>query len=92
MAHEILKFQNGMPMNCLPKAWEYSQNQNEFSEALFIREIALVDAETAAQLCEQLGYPVSIEAIKKRIATVQTLPNHVVYVSSVSHTVVGWID
>jgi GNAT superfamily N-acetyltransferase len=61
-------------------------------EGLFIREIALADAEAAAQLCEELGYPASIDAIRKRIAALQTLPDHMVYVICTGDMVIGWID
>ena len=68
------------------------QESKPISEPLFIRKVDARDAETAAQLCEELGYPVSIEAIKKRIANLERLPDHVVYVGTVSEMVVGWID
>ncbi|MGC2660263.1 MAG: GNAT family N-acetyltransferase [Bryobacteraceae bacterium] len=75
------------------RTWEtYTTKLNQAAEALLIREIAAGDAETAAQLCEQLGYPVSVEAIKERIANVQTLQDRVVFVGSVLRVVVGWID
>ena len=52
---------------------------NQAAEALSIRNIAAGDAESAAKLCEQLGYRFSVEAIKERIASVQTLQDRVVY-------------
>jgi GNAT superfamily N-acetyltransferase len=66
--------------------------QNTSCENVLIREIALADAEPAAQLCAELGYPVSGEAVKERIVALQGVADHVVYVACLGETVVGWID
>ncbi len=79
-------------MDCLPETGESDRIQNEVQKNLFIREIAGNDAEAAAQLCVELGYPASIDTMQRRIATVQTLPDHVVYVACLSGVVIGWID
>jgi GNAT superfamily N-acetyltransferase len=57
-----------------------------------IREIEVTDAEAAAKLSDELGYPVSENAMARRIESVTGLRDHVVYVACVSNTVVGWID
>lgn len=58
----------------------------------FIREIQFTDAAAAAQLSGELDYPVSPEAITRRIETIVNLSDHIVYVACLSNTVVGWID
>ena len=65
---------------------------NTSRDSLLIREIGVTDAEAAAQLCEELGYPVSAGAMLKRIAVIQSLPDHVVYVASLDEAVIAWID
>lgn len=57
-----------------------------------VREIVVGDAETAARLSEQLGYPTSVEIMQKRIENLANLKDHVVYVACMPNTVVGWID
>jgi GNAT superfamily N-acetyltransferase len=57
-----------------------------------IREMAVTDAEAAAKLSEELGYPISANAMARRIQIVRSLKDHVVYVACVSEAVVGWID
>lgn len=61
-------------------------------ESLLIREITPSDAEAAAQLSGELGYPVSADAMRERIAGIQGLRDHVVYVASLGEAVIGWID
>jgi GNAT superfamily N-acetyltransferase len=60
--------------------------------SLTIREIALTDAAVAAHLSAQLGYPVSLEAIERRIAAFQTRHDHAVFVAHLDAEAVGWID
>ncbi len=64
------------------------------SAAIDIREITAEDAEAAAELSGQLGYPVSPEAMKGRINAYRELPDHIVFVACTSHPehVVGWVD
>jgi len=63
----------------------------ESEHVILIREIALSDAEAAAQLSAELGYPAEIDEMKKRIALVSSAADRVVYVAQ-RETVVGWID
>jgi len=60
--------------------------------ALTIREIAISDAESAARLSEELGYPVSPGGMAERIRKLAELAEHAVFVASLSNSVVGWID
>lgn len=68
------------------------EDQNSSLERLLVREIAMTDAERAAELSEQLGYPVSVADMKKRIAGLRNLPDHVVYVACIDEAVIAWID
>lgn len=58
-----------------------------------MREIALDDADAAAQLSAELGYPVPPKEMAERIRAQQALPDHVIYVACMAREgVVGWID
>ncbi len=57
-----------------------------------IREITVADAEAAASLSDELGYPVPAAAMKQRIENLRKLNDHVVYVACLPGAVVGWID
>jgi len=60
---------------------------------LVLREIGLEDAEAAARLCGELGYPVTAQEMAERIRTQKTLPDHAIFVACVPENgVVGWID
>lgn len=61
-------------------------------DAIVIRQIALSDANAAAELSAELGYPADVEAIGKRIDSVNSSKEHVVYVACISNRVAGWID
>ena len=65
---------------------------NTQPDDLLAREITPEDAEAAAQLSEELGYPVSPAEMKQRIEAVARLPDHAIYVACVAGTVFGWID
>jgi GNAT superfamily N-acetyltransferase len=60
--------------------------------ALCLREIAISDAETAARLSEELGYPVLPEAMATRIQKLANVKQHAVYVACTENSVIGWID
>src|SRR5437868_14228237 len=59
---------------------------------LTIREIALSDAEAAASLSTELGYPVSAPGMEERIRRLANSPDRVVFVGCVGDSVVAWID
>lgn len=59
---------------------------------LKIREIAALDAQAAASLSTELGYPVSPAAMEQRIRRLASSPDHVVFVGCVGDSVVAWID
>jgi GNAT superfamily N-acetyltransferase len=61
-------------------------------DAPAVREIELADAEAAARLSDELGYPASVETMERRIRDLQPLPDHAVFVACIAGTVVGWID
>jgi GNAT superfamily N-acetyltransferase len=61
-------------------------------DVLVIREIAVGDAQCAAELSGELGYPVTTETMATRIAAMKRLEDHVVYVACVRDMPVGWIN
>ena len=60
--------------------------------AIVIRAIEVTDAEIAAQLSGELGYPVEAGQMRQRISQLNSLRNGVVYVACVADAVIGWID
>ncbi|HEX4230085.1 MAG TPA: GNAT family N-acetyltransferase [Bryobacteraceae bacterium] len=64
----------------------------KIEDAIQIREIAATDAEAAAQLCAELGYPVEAEPMRERIDELSDAKGRVVYVACVSNMVIGWIE
>jgi GNAT superfamily N-acetyltransferase len=81
-----------MQSECLPKIAETHTNPDKGNDAILIREIALTDAEAAARLSAELGYPAELEEMKERIAVANSSRDHVVYVACAGNTVIGWID
>ncbi|MFL6447142.1 MAG: GNAT family N-acetyltransferase [Bryobacteraceae bacterium] len=63
------------------------------NDAITIREISPADADAAAELSGQLGYPVSSDAMKQRIEAA-ALSDRIVLVACTPDRphVVGWID
>jgi GNAT superfamily N-acetyltransferase len=59
---------------------------------LVIREVTPEDAPAVAGLSGELGYPVSADAMKQRIASLLRQPDHAIYVACLSGRVIGWID
>ncbi len=57
-----------------------------------VREIAVADAEIAAALCGELGYPADPSEIERRIRKIHEMPDHTVIVACVEEQVAGWID
>ena len=66
--------------------------RNDAHTALFIREIDVADAEAAARLSEELGYPTTPQVMAVRIQRLAHLADRVVFVACLSQSVVGWID
>ncbi len=61
------------------------------SEAV-IRKIRVEDAEEAARLCGELGYPVSAAEMKERIQSRRNRGGGAVYVACRDGQTIGWID
>jgi len=58
-----------------------------------IREAARSDAAAAAALSGELGYPVSVAEMEKRLRRVEGDPGHAVLVACAPDgTVIGWLD
>ena len=70
----------------------HAENHTASLGTVLIREIATSDAQPAAQLSEELGYPVSIDEMKDRIAVIHALPDRAIFVACVDEAVIGWID
>ncbi|HVV44726.1 MAG TPA: GNAT family N-acetyltransferase, partial [Bryobacteraceae bacterium] len=51
-----------------------------------------LDAPEAAILCAELGYPVTVEALRHRIEYLMCQPDHVIFVACYLEGVAGWID
>jgi GNAT superfamily N-acetyltransferase len=57
-----------------------------------IRRARQPDAGQVALLCEQLGYPASVDDISQRLRTMSENTDHAIYVAEVSEgKVVGWV-
>jgi GNAT superfamily N-acetyltransferase len=62
------------------------------SREIQIREIRVQDAEAAASLSAELGYPVEAAVMADRIRAIKALPDHAVYVASLPDSgIAGWI-
>ncbi len=59
---------------------------------VLIREIAVGDAQRAAELSGELGYPVTSDVMVQRIEAMKHLKDRVIYVACLSDIAVGWID
>jgi len=81
-----------MEAECSPKIAETRTGPYKGNDAILIREIALTDAEAAAQLSAELGYPAELEEMRERIGVVNSSRDRVVYVACVANTVIGWLD
>jgi GNAT superfamily N-acetyltransferase len=57
-----------------------------------IRELAIDDAEAAARLSGELGYPVSAQEMRGRLQRLKCLEDRTVYVACLPTGVAGWID
>jgi GNAT superfamily N-acetyltransferase len=62
------------------------------AKRLYIRKIRPDDAEAAARLSSELGYPASTDVLRERIESIIRMHDHTVLVASVDDAVVGWID
>jgi GNAT superfamily N-acetyltransferase len=57
-----------------------------------VREIRIEDAEAAARLSGEFGYPVSAEEMAGRILAHAALADHTTLVACLDEQVIGWID
>lgn len=58
---------------------------------LIIRAATAADAEPAARLSEQLGYPADVEVMRQRLADIAGMQDHAVFVACSGNDVVGWV-
>ena len=67
-------------------------NKDVINNRSIIRQGELKDAERIAILAEQLGYPVTSQQVKQRLAKIKTNDAHALYVAtSENEYIVGWI-
>jgi GNAT superfamily N-acetyltransferase len=59
---------------------------------LLIRRLTADDAEAAAELCSQLGYPSSPGDLRERIDEMSRTTDRVAFAAVVDGEMVGWID
>jgi GNAT superfamily N-acetyltransferase len=57
-----------------------------------IREMTPLDAPEAALLSGELGYPVALDAMGRRIEYLMTQADHAIFVASYREGVAGWIS
>jgi GNAT superfamily N-acetyltransferase len=87
-----IECQNDMQSEPLPKIAKRRTSSDKSNDPILIREIASTDAEAAAQLSAELGYPAELEEMKERIGVLNSSRNRVVYVACAVNAVIGWID
>lgn len=61
------------------------------SAKITLRRATEADAEVVAELSEQLGYPITADAMRRRIVTILANPEHDVIVAQLSGQVCGWV-
>lgn len=64
----------------------------EREQEVVIRRMTVADADVAAELSEDLGYPVTREGMEERLRRFATLPDHAVLAACLGKQVVGWVD
>jgi GNAT superfamily N-acetyltransferase len=57
-----------------------------------IREMTPLDAPEAALLSGELGYPVALDSMRRRIEYLMTQADHAIFVASYREGVAGWIS
>ena len=62
------------------------------SSAVSIRRLTVEDAEAAAELSSQLGYPCSTVDLRERIEEMLRVADRVAFAAVVDGQMVGWID
>ena len=67
-------------------------NPSRGNGLLSIRRLAVDDAEAAAELCSQLGYPISCDDLRKRIEERSRSTDSVAFAAILDGQIVGWID
>jgi GNAT superfamily N-acetyltransferase len=59
---------------------------------LSFRQLTAADAEAAAELCSQLGYPNSADDLRQRIEETARSADRVAFAAVLDGQIVGWID
>jgi GNAT superfamily N-acetyltransferase len=66
--------------------------QAGFTPEIQIREVTPKDAAAVARLAGELGYPCSVEAMCRRIESLQGRSGKMIYVACFQGDIAGWID
>ena len=69
-----------------------TSDQTAQLDEVLVRELLPSDAEEAAALSAELGYPVPAEMLRSRLEGFRVCSDHVIYAACVVGHVVGWID
>jgi (aminoalkyl)phosphonate N-acetyltransferase len=67
-------------------------NTSAAEDNLLIRPMSPNDAERAAELSGELGYPTTADAMHARLSQLTGLEDHIIYAACVLGDVAGWID
>ncbi|MBS1818297.1 MAG: GNAT family N-acetyltransferase [Acidobacteria bacterium] len=60
-------------------------------DRVVIRSVEPSDADAVARLSGELGYPVAVERMAQRLASIAAMPDHAVFVAETAGEVLGWI-
>jgi GNAT superfamily N-acetyltransferase len=69
-----------------------NNSSQENSSTVSIRRLTVHDAEAAAKLSEELGYPSPAEDLRERIEELSRTTDRVAFAAVIDDQVVGWID
>jgi GNAT superfamily N-acetyltransferase len=67
-------------------------NTSTAEDDLIIRVMSPSDAERAAELSGELGYPITVDAMRARLSQLASLEDHILYAACVLGDVAAWID
>lgn len=64
----------------------------KLTQDITIRDVLPVDADQAARLSAELGYPISLDVMANRLAQFLTTDNHSVFGAYIQTQLIAWID
>lgn len=69
-----------------------STSSKRTGSLISVRRLTVDDAEAAAELCDQLGYPCSLVDLRKRIEERLRSNDSIVLAAVLDEQIIGWID